>query len=87
MSVHHKGFTTAWSPNRATPDGPGLARPDVDVLGIRERNGGSTFAAITSRSFHPGGVMSLLGEGSIRFFPHTIEGSVCGRWEPWPAVK
>ena len=76
MSVHHNGFTTAWTPNRVTPGGPGLTRPDVNVLSIRERNGGPTFAAITSRSFHPGGVQSLFGDGSVRFVPQTIEGSV-----------
>lgn len=76
MSVHHNGFTTAWTPNRATPGGPGLTRPDVDVISVRERNGGPTFGAITSRSFHPGGVMSLLADGSVRFVPQTIAGSV-----------
>jgi hypothetical protein len=76
MSVHHNGFTTAWTPNRATPGGPGLVRPDVNVLSVRERNGGPTFAAITSRSFHPGGVMSLLADGSVRFVPQAIDGIV-----------
>lgn len=83
MSVHHNGFTTAWTPNRVTPGGPGLTRPDVDVLSIRERNGGPTFAAITSRSFHPGGVQMLFGDGSVRFVPQTIEGSV---WRAWGTV-
>ena len=76
MSVHHNGFTTAWTPNRPTPGGPGLTRPDVNVLSVRERNGGPTFAAITSRSFHPGGVMSLLADGSVRFMPQTVDGTV-----------
>ena len=76
MSVHHNGFTTAWTPNRATPGGPGLAHPDVNVISVRERNGGPTFAAVTSRSFHPGGVMSLRADGSVRFVPQTIDGSV-----------
>ena len=76
MSVHHNGFTTAWTPNRATPGGPGLTHPDVDLLSVRERHGGPTFAAITSRSFHPGGVQSLLADGSVRFVPQTIAGSV-----------
>jgi hypothetical protein len=76
MSVHHNGFTTAWTPNRATPGGPALTRPDVNVISVRERSGGPTFAAITSRSFHPGGVMSLLADGSVRFVPQTIDGAV-----------
>jgi hypothetical protein len=58
------------------PGGPGLSRPDVAVISVRERSGGPTFAATTSRSFHPSGVMCLLGDGSVRFVPQTIEGSV-----------
>ncbi len=76
MSVHHNGFTTAWPPNRVTPGGPGLTRPDVNVISVRERNGGPTFAAITSRSFHPGGVQSLLGDGAVRFVAQTVDGDV-----------
>jgi len=37
---------------------------------------GSTFAAITSRSFHPGGVQSLFGDGAVRFVPQTLDGYV-----------
>jgi len=48
----------------------------VDVLSQRERLGGPTFAAITSRSYHPGGVQSLLGDGSVRFVEDTIDGFV-----------
>jgi prepilin-type N-terminal cleavage/methylation domain-containing protein len=76
MSCHHNGFTTAWPPNKVTPGGPGLSQPDVDVLSQRERRGGPTFAAITSRSYHPGGVQSLLGDGSVRFVSETIDGFV-----------
>ncbi|MFO1091699.1 MAG: DUF1559 domain-containing protein [Planctomycetaceae bacterium] len=47
--VHHIGFTTAWTPNKKTPGGPGLATPDVDINSQRERTGGPTFAAITSQ--------------------------------------
>lgn len=74
MSSHHNGFTTAWPPNKKTPGGPGLVEPDVDVISQRERRGGPTFAAITSRSYHPGGVQSLLADGSVRFTPQTIDG-------------
>ena len=76
MSSHHNGFTTAWPPNKVTPGGPGLSVPDVDVLSMRERKGGPTFAAITSRSFHPGGVQSLLGDGSVLFVSEAIDGFV-----------
>lgn len=76
MSSHHNGFTTAWPPNKITPGGPGLSEPDVDVLSVRERMGGPTFAAITSRSYHPGGVQTLKGDGSVRFISETIDGAV-----------
>jgi hypothetical protein len=74
MSAHHNGFTTAWPPNKVTPGGTGLSEPDVDVISMRERMGGPTFAAITSRSYHPGGVQSLLGDGSVRFMSETMDG-------------
>jgi prepilin-type N-terminal cleavage/methylation domain-containing protein len=76
MSVHHNGFTTAWPPNKITPGGPDLSQRDVDIISRRERLGGPTFAAITSRSYHPGGVQSLHGDGSVRFTASTIDGFV-----------
>ncbi|MFO0909042.1 MAG: DUF1559 domain-containing protein [Isosphaeraceae bacterium] len=76
VAVQHVGMTTAWPPNKRTPGGPGYATPDVDLTSQRERTGGPTFAAITARSYHPGGVQILLGDGSARFIRSTIDGRI-----------
>jgi prepilin-type processing-associated H-X9-DG protein len=69
------GFTTAWTPNRVTPGAfGGTSAPDVDLISIREENGGPTFAAITARSYHPGGVNVLMGDGSVRYVKSSISG-------------
>ena len=84
MSSHHNGFTTAWPPNFRTPGGPGMSNDDVDVLSTRERMGGPTFAAITSRSYHPNGVQSALADGSVRFTTQDIEGRL---WRALGSIK
>ncbi len=70
--VHHTGITTAWTPNRVTGGTPGR---DLDINGQREKVGGPTFAAITARSYHPGGVNVLLGDGSVRFVKSSVAGA------------
>lgn len=76
VTVHHIGFTTAWPPNKKTPGGPGMTYPDVDLNSRRERIGGPTFAAITSRSYHVGGVQTLFADGSVHFISSSIDGFV-----------
>ena len=83
MSAHHNGFTTAWPPNKRISGGPLGSEPDVDVISQRERLGGPTFAAITSRSYHSGGVHTLLGDGSVRFVGDKIDG---GLWRALGSV-
>ena len=70
--VHQSGFTTAWPPNKAITSADD--RHDLDITGQREKNGGPTFAAVNSRSWHPGGVNALLGDGSVTFVKETIGG-------------
>ena len=72
--VHQSGFTTAWTPNKKVL-GTSDRRLDLDITGQREKVGGPTFAAITARSYHPGGVNVLIGDGSVRFVKDTIDGT------------
>ena len=73
-AVHQTGFTTAWTPNRKTPGQHVNPVPDMDITGVREKSGGPTFSAITARSYHPGGVNVLFGDGSVKFLKDTING-------------
>jgi len=74
--VHHAGITTAWPPNKQIRGGPNNEFMDLDLNSRREKIGGVTYAAITSRSYHPGGVNALLADGSVRFVKETIEGRI-----------
>jgi prepilin-type N-terminal cleavage/methylation domain-containing protein/prepilin-type processing-associated H-X9-DG protein len=68
------GFTTAWPPNKVTLSPLSTGMTDVDLGGTPLVNGGPNFAAITVRSYHPGGVNALAGDGSVKFFKSSING-------------
>jgi prepilin-type N-terminal cleavage/methylation domain-containing protein/prepilin-type processing-associated H-X9-DG protein len=72
--VHQTGLTTAWTPNRRTPGYAANPQRDLDLVGQREKKGGPTYAAITARSYHPGGVNALMADGSVRFVKEGISG-------------
>jgi prepilin-type N-terminal cleavage/methylation domain-containing protein/prepilin-type processing-associated H-X9-DG protein len=86
--AYQTGMTTAWTPNMVvnidftssgtptTPQGDNSANLDIDLVGVRESMGGPTYAAITSRSNHNGGVNVLQGDGSVRFVSNSIASSV-----------
>ncbi len=74
--VHQTGITTAWTPNRKVLGGPNRVL-DVDLNGRREKNAGPTYAAVTARSRHPGGVNALMADGSVKFIKNTVNG---GTW-------
>jgi len=75
--VHHTGFTATLTPNSFVPFVNGGQTVDADYNSWQEGKNGSagnpTYAIITSRSFHPGGVNVALVDGSVRLIAETIE--------------
>jgi len=95
--VYYSGFTVALPPNYAVspPAGqsvqmqPGIDQfppisNTVDLVSIDENDGGPTYAAITARSYHSGGVNSLLCDGSVRFVRDSIAATI---WHGLGTVK
>jgi prepilin-type N-terminal cleavage/methylation domain-containing protein/prepilin-type processing-associated H-X9-DG protein len=73
--VQQSGVTTAWPPNFAViGTAADRAGQELDITSQREHLGGPTYAAITSRSYHPGGVNTLFGDGSVHFVKSTVNG-------------
>jgi prepilin-type N-terminal cleavage/methylation domain-containing protein/prepilin-type processing-associated H-X9-DG protein len=66
----YDGFTTALPPNTFSPAGP--AGLDSDMSSEDEDDGGPTYASVTSRSHHPGGINAVFTDGSV----HTIKNSI-----------
>jgi prepilin-type processing-associated H-X9-DG protein len=69
-NTQETGITTAWPPNKQILGNMG--ERDLDLTGTPFFAGGPTFAAITARSFHPGGVNMLRADGSVGFIKSSI---------------
>ncbi len=70
--VHETGFTTVFPPNTRVGYTSGGVTYDVDFVTATEANLGDTYAAVTSRSYHAGGVNVLLMDDSVRFVGNGI---------------
>ena len=75
-------MTTAWPPNKVILGQNGEGDLDLETRLIVQ--GGPTFAAMTARSYHPGGVNALFADGSVRFVKETVLGTV---WRALGTVK
>lgn len=78
--VHQTGFTTTFTPNTRVLFRDGDVEWDVDFTNFREGRSiaGSndlpkTYAAVTSRSYHNGGVQVGFADGSIHFLTDSIQ--------------
>ena len=71
-------FTTALTPNTRSPSS--TTTLDSDLVSVDEDDGGPTYSSVTSRSYHPGGVNSLFGDGSVKFLKDSIN------WRAWRAL-
>lgn len=67
--VHHSGFTTVFPPNTVVPYESGGLTYDIDFNSVQEgkKVDQATYAAITSRSYHAGGLINCVYlDGSVR---------------------
>jgi hypothetical protein len=74
-----RGLHDGLAPQQGDHRPPGSLYPgmDLDLNGKNEENGDPTFSAINARSYQPGGINTLLGDGSVWFVKSTIDGMVC----------
>ncbi len=76
--AHQTGFTTVFTPNTHVTCTQGDATYDVDWTNQQEGKSMDvlTYAAVTSRSYHPGGVNVGFMDGSVRFVPNDVDVSI-----------
>ena len=80
--VHQTGFTATFSPNTTVKYEQGGQEYDVDWTNQQEGKSTTvqTFAVVTSRSYHSGGVNTARADGSVQFTNDSID------LEAWQAL-
>jgi len=73
--AHQTGFTATFPPNTVVPFTAGGKVYDIDFNSYREGKmaSQSTYAAVTSRSYHPAGVNVVLADGSARLVSEMVD--------------
>jgi prepilin-type N-terminal cleavage/methylation domain-containing protein/prepilin-type processing-associated H-X9-DG protein len=72
--VHQTGMTALWKPNSRCEYVSGTSTFDVDFNSSREGTGPNpTYAGVTARSYHSGGVNVLFVDGSTRFINDSVD--------------
>lgn len=74
--VHQTGFTAVFGPNTQIPyTSGGVTYPSIDFNSSREGKTANqvTYAAVTSRSYHPGIVQVCLLDGSVQSIGNSID--------------
>ncbi|WP_422930797.1 DUF1559 domain-containing protein [Singulisphaera sp. PoT] len=72
--VHEVGFTTTFAPNTKVLTNVNGVPADIDMISMRDGESTTlpTYAAITARSYHAGGVSAMLMDGSVRFVKDSV---------------
>jgi len=73
--VHHSGMTVTFTPNTKVTYDFGGAKFDIDFSSQQEGRDSvrPTYAAVTSRSWHPGGINMARMDGSVGFVSDGID--------------
>lgn len=88
--VHQAGFTTTFTPNRKILCTESGIEYEVDWTNLQEGKNvaldsrgnamitdtAKTYAAVTARSYHVGGVMAGVMDGSVRFVTDSVDGEL-----------
>ncbi len=72
--VHHSGFTTVFTPNTRVPYVYNGNEYDINYNSQQEGKdlNRPTYAAVTARSYHSGGINTVRMDGSVHFVSNTI---------------